>query len=1029
MKYIHTFLLVLAGTTLGLAQNNVGIGTATPHISAILDIQSNNKGLLVPRLSPADRVAITSPANGLLVYDTVFTAFMFHNGVKWLSLSEPYQLIDQDGDTHIKFFESFNDAVELTIDGSSVWSFDGVRITPPGIAANTVVGAGAGIGLTGTNNTLFGHQTANDTLTGFNNVFVGSRAGKSTTSGYSNVFLGADAGYSNTTGIFNMFIGHSAGASTTAGTSNLFIGESSGIANTTGSANLFLGYRSGWRHQTGFGNIFIGNEAGQEVKNGHLSTYLGHEAGKADTVGLRNTYIGARAGADVHDSMNVFIGYEAGRYVSGGNKLAIENSASISPLIYGEFDNDLVRINGTLQIGTQYSFPLLDGVAGQTLLTNGTGLLAWGAPALMHDNDSDTRINVEETLDEDKIRFDLGGIEHFVMNGAHLAVVNSGGSVFIGENAGILDDLTNNYNTFIGAGAGTSNTSGFGNTFIGESAGAGNSIGERNTFVGRLAGQAHTTGTDNTLLGHGAGFTMSTGLSNTLVGSYAGAFLTTGSGNILIGASAGGSLAGASENVIIGNAAGAFTTSSSNTFVGFASGNATTTGGQNTAVGRLSQYYQTTGSQNTALGNLAALQNSDGHRNVAIGYAALEKDTTGSGNVAVGAHALASANHRDGNVAVGDSALYQNGTGAALASNQGAFNTAVGKNSLRSNTSGYANTALGYDVLAANVTGVENIGIGLQALGKNTSGIQNVCIGNAAMYANALGSFNSALGYGTLTNVEGSNNVAIGYSAGLTFSPVNVSHSVFIGSHAGGDFPQSNRLYIESLGAPHPLIYGEFDNDLVEINGKFGVDTTTAHQFTVLSSAVHNTRLIGPTSSFGYGARLNFGDQDYVYIEEPADDLMRIQANLVGIRRTPTANNLELDGTASKTTAGDWLANSDLRIKTDIQDIENSFAIMQSLRPVKFRYTKEWMQRNPSIKEQYYYNFIAQEYRDVFPESVQGSGEMLAGEEVLQIDTYNAQIVTIQAVKDLIDENKELRERLDRLEKQVSMLTSALADR
>ena len=44
----------------------------------------------------------------------------------------------------------------------------------------------------------------------------------------------------------------------------------------------------------------------------------------------------------------------------------------------------------------------------------------------------------------------------------------------------------------------------------------------------------------------------------------------------------------------------------------------------------------------------------------------------------------------------------------------------------------------------------------------------------------------------------------------------------------------------------------------------------------------------------------------------------------VGIGRTPATNALEVNGTASKTAAGDWLAHSDRRIKTDIRDIEGS---------------------------------------------------------------------------------------------------------
>lgn len=50
----------------------VGINTDTPHTSAIFDINSynNNKGLLIPRMTTAQKLAVTNPAPSLLVYDT-----------------------------------------------------------------------------------------------------------------------------------------------------------------------------------------------------------------------------------------------------------------------------------------------------------------------------------------------------------------------------------------------------------------------------------------------------------------------------------------------------------------------------------------------------------------------------------------------------------------------------------------------------------------------------------------------------------------------------------------------------------------------------------------------------------------------------------------------------------------------------------------------------------------------------------------------------------------------------------------------
>jgi len=69
---------------------------------------------------------------------------------------------------------------------------------------------------------------------------------------------------------------------------------------------------------------------------------------------------------------------------------------------------------------------------------------------------------------------------------------------------------------------------------------------------------------------------------------------------------------------------------------------------------------------------------------------------------------------------------------------------------------------------------------------------------------------------------------------------------------------------------------------------------------------------------------------------------MSITSGNVGIGRTPTTNKLELEGTASKTTAGDWAANSDIRIKTDVIDIKDALAKIENLRPVRFKYASDY---------------------------------------------------------------------------------------
>lgn len=68
------------------AQQSVGIGTSTPNSSAMLDITSTTKGLLLPRMTSAQRTAIASPAAGLMVYETTSTSIWVYTGLAWLQL-------------------------------------------------------------------------------------------------------------------------------------------------------------------------------------------------------------------------------------------------------------------------------------------------------------------------------------------------------------------------------------------------------------------------------------------------------------------------------------------------------------------------------------------------------------------------------------------------------------------------------------------------------------------------------------------------------------------------------------------------------------------------------------------------------------------------------------------------------------------------------------------------------------------------------------------------------------------------------
>jgi microcystin-dependent protein len=86
IRVIITALIVCSVTSLCLGQ--VGINNPNPDPSAALDLTAVDKGLLIPRLTTAQREAISSPGRSLLVFDSTDGKFYFYDGGQWYALNE-----------------------------------------------------------------------------------------------------------------------------------------------------------------------------------------------------------------------------------------------------------------------------------------------------------------------------------------------------------------------------------------------------------------------------------------------------------------------------------------------------------------------------------------------------------------------------------------------------------------------------------------------------------------------------------------------------------------------------------------------------------------------------------------------------------------------------------------------------------------------------------------------------------------------------------------------------------------------------
>jgi len=189
-------------------------------------------------------------------------------------------------------------------------------------------------------------------------------------------------------------------------------------------------------------------------------------------------------------------------------------------------------------------------------------------------------------------------------------------------NANIVSDSGGRFTSAFGAGALSSNTTGWGNTAHGTGALFSNTTGSINTAVGGEVLISNTTGAFNTAIGYNALYSDEIGSFNTATGDYALFSNTTGSGNIANGTP--------------------FTLSSN------------TEGWFNIATGPFAMNNNTTGNANIAYGSYALLGNSTGNNNTAIG----DHADVAAGNLhnatALGHNALVDANNK---VRIGNNAV------------------------------------------------------------------------------------------------------------------------------------------------------------------------------------------------------------------------------------------------------------------------------------------------------------------------------------------------------------------------------------
>jgi hypothetical protein len=374
MKKLFSFFIFIL--TVNISFTQVGIGTNTPDNSAILDVTSTDKGVLVPRVSLNDvsdtsgTATIPSPATGLLVWNTNAATtggsgvgFYFFNGSIWLPLIQQSNTLDQAYDEG-----GAGAGKDITADAGAV-KIEG----EDGLFVIGTFGSGATISESGAGSRMF-----------FNPRKAAFRAGFVNGTQWDDANVGDYSFAANRNNIASGEASFAAGEENTASGTNATSFGRNNIANGTTSFT------------TGAGNIASGENAFASGQSGFSFGDNSFTAGNENTAGsYAEVVMGNFATIPTlsnGDSNSVF--YTTDRAFAIGIGVSTASRANALE----------VWKDGRVIINEEYTLPTTDGTNGQTLVTDGAGNVSWSDPGASSTNlvshtmyATDTNVTVTST--------------------------------------------------------------------------------------------------------------------------------------------------------------------------------------------------------------------------------------------------------------------------------------------------------------------------------------------------------------------------------------------------------------------------------------------------------------------------------------------------------------------------------------------------------------------------------------------------------------------------------------------------------
>ena len=363
----------------------VGINTTTPN--AQLDIRSSNQatptntdGILIPKVNTFPATNPTAAQQGMLIYLTTAATFAS------VSKQPGFYYWDNATTNWIGFQSSLNSDWSLTGNGGT----------------NTSTNF---LGTTDNVDIVFKRNNRRAAFIGDGTFDAGTfNSNNGNTSFGDNSLLNPTVNIGTQTGVRNSAFGVNVMPGLTTGQRNTGVGDFALYSNTSGNENTALGVGALFSNTISSGQTAVGRNALTSFNGSNTAnignTAVGFSALRNTVTGVFNTAIGYEALRNTLGSGNVGIGYHAGRLETGSNKLYIENSNADAnnALLYGEFDNNILRVNGTLQINNPatvngYALPNVRGTSGQVLQTNGAGATSWVSTSSLSITENDPQVS------------------------------------------------------------------------------------------------------------------------------------------------------------------------------------------------------------------------------------------------------------------------------------------------------------------------------------------------------------------------------------------------------------------------------------------------------------------------------------------------------------------------------------------------------------------------------------------------------------------------------------------------------------